>query len=126
MKEYTLQGAIELCKKNGGRFYSKEYKGMDKDWGIDTGGNVRNIQNSQIFELSILAFETVWIYEPPKQSAFQKWSNLNIPDLREHTKELHRIIGRKEGWNAAIDAVLGCVQWYDGALVGLIKELKEE
>ena len=131
MKEYTLQEAIVLCSKNGGRFYAKEYKESDKYWMVDKYGKIINIQSDQVFELAVLSFESKWIYEPPKQSAFQTWIK-NTPtafkNMPDQTKTESRL--RKEGWNAAIDEVcnlcLPIVEQLQTSVRQKIRELKEE
>lgn len=105
MKECTLQEAIELCKKNGGRFGRSEHiKSFNTWWIIHKGRVIHEEAQDSLFELWDSDFESTWIYEPPKQSVFQEW-NKEKPSYWhvDNRCDIHR--ARKEGWNAAIDAV---------------------
>lgn len=93
MKECTLQEAVELCKKDGGYFYAKKAM-YPVRYSLDSEGYI--ISNSDDGRLWDTAFKETWIYEPPKQSAFEKWNS-------EHGAVK---MYKKEGWNAAIDEVL--------------------
>jgi hypothetical protein len=100
MIECTLQEAIKRCKENGGRFYAKSHKPDVTKWKV-YNNDVVDINDCEFFNLEANDFDYTWIYEPPKESAFQKW---NGSWTECHCAEC--IKRRKEGWNAAIDAVL--------------------
>lgn len=95
MKECTLEQAVELCEKNGGRVKSEN--------------GIFDMSNTDLREMSFTVEEILlkWIYEAPKQSSFQEWDGEHpLIMFSGHTPaEFHRK-GRKEGWNAAIDEVL--------------------
>jgi hypothetical protein len=120
MKEVSLQEAIELCREKGGVFYSSP----SHKWIVSRGGNVVSQKDASMdFTLYAEHFEQTWIYEPPKQSAFQKWESELYP-----TNETSWSRSRKEGWNAAIDEVLKLKApagyWHETD--SKIKALKEE
>jgi hypothetical protein len=104
MKECTLKEAIELCKKNGGVMYKKDL------WGTPQHEKYYYMEIQDEFVVSWertgrrvftpTEITAVWIYEPPKQSAFHKWV-VSLPSNLVNADKL-----RKEGWNAAIDEVL--------------------
>ena len=73
--------------------------------------------------LNELTRKLISLKEPPKQSAFQEWND-KTPKLLKGQVEENITLQRKEGWNAAIDAVLDL----DGdklRLADSIKALKE-
>jgi hypothetical protein len=98
--ECTFSEAIIKCEKNGGRFR----KHLSDHWIILTDTPAKIV----VFEkdgdrLSICPeyFRSKWIYEPPKESAFQKWeSGFRRVSNQDLVVELYR----KEGWNACSDA----------------------
>ena len=90
MVECTLQEAIERCMEDGGIARPKDSDGWyDK----------RDFKSCEFGADLITA---PWIYEPPKQSAFQKVRSANPAAPKGSTGE-HIL---KQGWNAAIDEVL--------------------
>jgi len=103
MKECTLQEAVELCKKNGGIFYLKDVMVPCK-YKISPGGYIVSNYNGYVGKMEIWAdaFTATWIYEPPKQSAFQKLSN-GYPFLSTN-KSVQEIA--RDFWNGAIEEVL--------------------
>lgn len=130
MIECTLQEAVKRCKENGGRFYLKDAK-TPCFYKITTDGHIITNDNGYVENMKIwvAAFESTWIYEPPKQSAFQKWYKTEVCSVSE--SDDWRVRLRKEGWNAAIDAVFELEepvsdrQNYRHVRVYKIKELKE-
>ncbi len=84
----TLQEAIELCKENGGRVISKN--------------GIFNMSREELDEMTFSADEILleWVYEPPKQSAFQEWSQ----HLDKYPRDSENL--KKEGWNACAYEVL--------------------
>jgi len=100
MIECTLQEAIERCRDNGGRCRRHD---LNECW-VYVGGTGAVMYQENRHDAKFLAydFETTWIYEPPKESAFQKWVESSL----HYSLGSGVDTGRKEGWNAAIDAVL--------------------
>ncbi len=102
MIECTLQEAIKKYKENGGFFYQIGYP--DIKCYVKGQAIIFNTGKGETgYPLRVCDICATWIYEPPKESAFQKWEkvqNENIigPDAQ--------FIARKEGWDAAIDTVL--------------------
>ena len=114
----SLQEAVAYCKKYGGAFYQDKTAAK---FIIDEYQNIVSSSAKFKFELNAYDFDKIWIYEPSKESAFTKWRK-TMPDYNLDS-------GRKEGWNAAIDAVLKMESWgernselYEEIM---IKELKE-
>lgn len=104
MIKYTLQEVIELYKNNnGGRFRKKAVDGFPLtvpfQWFVllPNGFFVSEDSGKRI-ELHFDFFNTVWIYEPPKQSAFQKLHNKKDTCQCGACSKI-----RKETWNDAID-----------------------
>lgn len=101
MIECTLQKAIELCKENGGTCYMKGllepyvYHMSEKNYMVNEAGNP--------LKMNVFSF-TTWIYEHPKQSAFQKWESTQNQEHLYGSGAAHQC--RKEAWIGAIDAVL--------------------
>lgn len=66
-----------------------------------------NVQLVSVLEMNIdFNVPMDWLEKIPQKSAFQEWNNANIPLLEMPGHDLTRYEGRKEGWNAALDAVL--------------------
>lgn len=125
-KECTLREAVELCKKNGGRFRSKS-EAIGMIFYINNHGEIKNAggrDNSKLnFILHPTDFDLTWIYEPPEQSAFQKWnsSGMNYHENRIEYQE------RKKGWNAAITKTLDILINEDiNNVLEKVTKLKEE
>lgn len=127
MIETTLQDAVERCKRDGGTF--KRLKCADPlVFHVDEFGNV-NDSDGDALQLCCSDFIEKWIYEPPKRSAFQEWSDKQMRRVAEGTNDKFSysavVSNTREAWNAAIDAVLN--GFGEGHyFVGAIKELKEE
>jgi hypothetical protein len=116
--ECTLQEAIELCEKNGGSFRIDNGESFIVD---ANGCVVWDYDRQRPFELEVGDFKIIWIYEPPKRSAFQKWESSEQSKI---VNGLNDTALRKQGWNAAIDAVLELPSGLD-KLVERIQKLKE-
>jgi hypothetical protein len=118
----TLQQAIEKCKKYNGTFCQRNTNARFK---LDKNLNVVSADADYEFQLNAWDFDKEWIYEPPKQSAFEKWHKKTGNDNYDTFKECS-----KNGWNAAIDEVLKLkrpMSIAPGYIVNSseIKELKE-
>jgi tRNA(Glu) U13 pseudouridine synthase TruD len=115
MKECTLKEAIELCERNGGKFWAQ---------GFATTHTKDEIPKLKFDSEDIKA---TWIYEPPK-SAFQEW-NAENRCKEAQTKTVTEI--RKEGWDAALEAIRkwlsrGYDQGYQSYVTDKIQQLKED
>jgi hypothetical protein len=105
MIECTLQEAIKRCKENGGRF-SESDNPYNEWWVINDKYVVAEGNIYDDFKLEIEDFDRTWIYEPPKQSAFQKWVK-EAKDGDGNPCQCKDCFGdKKEGWNAALDEVM--------------------
>jgi hypothetical protein len=120
MKECTLQEAVELCKEKGGRF--KQKGEGNPAWLVkekyEDGELVHEIvrETGEQFPLIAEDFSLTWIYEPPKQSAFQKWNSTtefhyhNSLDAEyDHVFELVTR-ERKAAFNRALDEVISLME----------------
>ena len=93
----SLSEAIAQCKKEGGTMRSWGQESgcrydIERDVMIDPQGNTMpGYTHTDVV--------TQWIYEPPKESAFNKWNRSFAIDEID-------LASRKEGWNAAINAGL--------------------
>lgn len=117
MKECTLQEAIEISEKNGGGRFA-QMDSLPFPWIILlSNGWVVTEDKGERVELNNEIFKATWIYEPPKQSAFQKWN--------QQDKDSVQTVCRREGWNAALDEVLETMTIYGGGLRDLVEKLKE-
>lgn len=121
-QECTLQEAVELCKNSGGFIYPED----------DPNNNCRKYRRQDLMNptLDIFSgqdFARKWIYEPPL-SAFQEWDSRK-PTIKPTNSSPDSLVrgGRKEGWNAAINAVLKMSRKSTGFLIipDQVKELKE-
>lgn len=114
MKECTLQEAIELCRENGGRF---RYKPDGVWWTIEKDVFVHESLGKIPFTILPWYYKEPWIYEPPKQSAFQEWN-------KKQGCQCAPCVGlRKAGYNQAIDTV---VKKLKPLYASNIEKLKEE
>jgi hypothetical protein len=124
MKECTLQEACALTKKQGGVFWGKDIIEAYK-YHYDEYLNHWIDESGERFYLEDGDFKRIWLYEPPKKSAFQE-SLGQYPICGNDTPDDHR----KKGWNAALDTVLewnpnpeSCDQFLISP--GELEELKE-
>jgi hypothetical protein len=107
MIECTLQEAIKRCKENGGRFR----KHLSDNWIVLTNTPAKKAvfeKDKDEMDMCAEYFEATWIYEPPKESAFQKWA-VSLPSNLVNADRL-----RKEGWNAHHEAVKKTIQTRGG------------
>lgn len=103
MIECTLQEAVGRCEKDGGRFYTKSQGNNQRIFSREDNSPLIIDQEGNPFELETTDFKEAWIYEhPATKSAFGKWESeqLRFGVVDETLK------ARKEGWNAALNAVL--------------------
>ncbi len=116
-----LQEAVMKCRGTGGRFRRHDVEVWNY---LDNNGHVRNEEGNLLSSFLAYDFATKWIYEPPKESAFEKWD-------AEHYKATWTIneieAGRKNhlkgGWIAAVDEVIGMM--FNENTERKLKELKE-
>lgn len=99
--ETTLETAFYRCTKDGGRI---KRKGGEVWFIVLDSGEIRCENPDDIFKMFSNDLARVWIYEPPQKSAFQEWYRKEV--CSEPPADKWRIKLRKEGWNAAIGAVL--------------------
>jgi hypothetical protein len=113
MKEVSLQEAIELCREKGGRIYKNRSAGeyyvylVERDY-FTVRNDKYGTSNEHTNDPKVFSHKEItatWIYEPPKQSAFQKWRASYKPaEIRDVTRAMEH--HEKAIWNAAIDEVL--------------------
>lgn len=124
MKECSLEEAIELCKENGGRFTNKGKRLYAWFVHLPNGYIVTEDKGKRI-ELNSDLYKSTWIYEPPRQSAFQKWVK-GKHVYAAASEKLHRFEGRKEGWNAALNKCIRILIEEDvNAILKKIEDLRE-
>ena len=100
MIECTLQEAVKRCRENGGRFISDGFP-----WHVRLpNGYIVSEEAGERMQMKDEYFDATWIYEAPKQSAFQKWEIIQNQGHPFGAMKSH--LCRKEGWNAAIDKTL--------------------
>ena len=128
MIECTLQEAIKRCRENGGIFFRKDLWGTPRHKQYVWIPNEIVLLEGKCDTLwpSVDDILATWIYEPPKQSAFQKWNSETEPraDIFQHPE------CRKEGWNALSNHLVqvSLYHWFNEEpyiSVDQIKELKE-
>jgi hypothetical protein len=92
--ECTLEEASKKARKEGGRFHFRDC------WYIvdETGFIVLQVDQSIGLDMHVDFFSEKCVYEPPNQSVFQEWYG--------KIQESYHEDEYKQGWNAAIDAVL--------------------
>lgn len=108
LQECTLQEAMDLYKKNGGKFTKKGSPEFPWVVILPNGYAVSKDEGKRI-ELNYDLFEATWIYEPPTRSAFQAWNESTDTGITDANS-------MKLGWNAAIDEVLKIITTYDPCL----------
>ncbi len=108
MIECTLQEAM-IKSKSGGRCWPKSFKNaIDGGCGFNAQGEFVFLGSGEPVKFWESYIEEPWIYEPPRESAFQKWSSNTYhlamtPSKFSYDELVHH---RKTGWNAAIDEIL--------------------
>lgn len=102
MIEYTLQEAIEKCTDEGGRF-----RRHDREQWLILGKPDILVEKTNCFAtFSGYDFETMWIYEPPKQSTFHVWhTQFNCVLQGVIPFEIQKVL-RKEGWVGAVGRII--------------------
>ena len=118
MIETTLEEAVKLCTKNGGRF--RLARGSGSEFWLTVGKNgARPVvfeEDGKKLDMSAEYFESKWIYEPPKKSAFHEWAD-NTKANRIHCSCC--FISTKQGWNALAD-------YLKNSNIGLSQQAKQE
>jgi hypothetical protein len=99
--ECSFEGAYKRAKKHRGVFWARDvYKPNKYSW--DRDGKVFVDQHGYPFKFDGSEFDMIWIYEPPKRSAFKEW----IETICSSKKQSGDYLRRKEGWNAHHEAVV--------------------
>lgn len=127
MIECTLQEAVKRCKETGGTMRPKDAEWAPALYWNDGYFAKAGTSDGICFDVQVAS--GVWIYEPPKQSAFQEWCTNE--QYGKPSESLFRRL-KKEGWNAAIDTISKTQTLKPGLclltadeLLEQIKELKE-
>lgn len=104
MIKTTYSEAIERCRKEGGRFRNSQ-NDTPKAWVIVLHDG-RVVSEDGGIHLNIWAqdFTEEYVYEPPKQSAFEKWNSQRPVAQQVDYRDIIR--ERKNGWNGALDELL--------------------
>jgi hypothetical protein len=113
--EYTINEAVKMCKKDG-----RMRRIDDPEGWID-----KSDFSDREFYFTVEDAEILWIYESSQKSAFQEW-DLKTPTTGARHHQVIQKEGRKEGWNACLEAVLKMVRHDDNFIADYdIETLRE-